>query len=440
MAGAVAMFIPVAAAPFVGAAFWAEVRVWRTRRRLAVAEKLEQEALERAGFNSWLGFKLRWVETLIDVNARETLQIAELEDQLASTAWFEVAGDIAPEVALAKQEEIGRYAQHLHTLRSSTDASDAVRRELLEEVEPRYESARRALLEVCAPFGVDPEHALSEVAALVFDARSARLQLELEVAEKDEERAVADVVRLLGEAGETPAADLSDIDERLGAVGQRYQELLAAVEAFVAAQESARPEDEIRAELARMDEVLARFEQAGITSTVTEGELDTRDPREIQRDLEQVTTDLAQAERQAPDVERIADRLDGLRRRVRMLETGTGEALAVPEPKELEMYLLGRVASARRVGPGGEPVPLIVDDVLRTLPKVQKHRLLDLLARLGDAAQIVYLSLDDETLEWARLRADAGAAGYVSTTPIASPRSIPQSAAPVLAETAGSIA
>ena len=189
-----------------------------------------------------------------------------------------------------------------------------------------------------------------------------------------------------------------------------------------------------------MDEVLARFEQAGITSTVTDGELDTRDPREIQRDLEQVTTDLAQAERQAPDVERIADRLDGLRRRVRMLETGTGEALAVPEPKELEMYLLGRVASARRVGPGGEPVPLIVDDVLRTLPKVQKHRLLDLLARLGDAAQIVYLSLDDETIEWARLRAEGGTAGYVSTTPTASLRSIPQSAAPVLAETAGSIA
>ena len=412
----------------------------RTRRRLAVAEKLELEALERAGFNSWMGFKLRWVETLIDVNARETLQIAELEDQLASTAWLEVAGDIAPEVALAKQEEIGRYAEHLHTLRSSTDASDAVRRELLEEVEPRYEAARRQLLAVCEPFGVDPEHALSEVAALVFDARSARLQLELEVAEKDEERAVAQVVRLLGEAGEAPASDLSDIDERLGAVGQRYQELLAAVEAFLAAQEDARPEDEIRAELAHMDEVLARFERAGITSTVTDGELDTRDPREIQRDLEQVAIDLDHAERQAPDVERIDDRLEGLRRRVRMLETGTGEALAVPEPKELEMYLLGRVASARRVGPGGEPVPLIVDDVLRTLPRVQKHRLLDLLARLGDAAQIVYLSLDDETLEWARARAEAGTAGLVTTGTALAIRPASAPATPSLIETAGSIA
>jgi hypothetical protein len=438
MAGAVAMFAPVAAAPFVGAAFWAEVRVWRTRRRLAIAEKVEQDVLEKAGFTSWLGFKLRWVETLIDVNARETLQIAELEDQLASTAWFEVAGDIAPEVALTKQEEIGRYAEHLNSLRSSTDASDAVRRELLEEVEPRYESARRTLLEVCAPFGVDPEHALSEVAALVFDARSARLQLELEVAEKDEERAVSEVVRLLGAAGEPPAGDLSDIDERLGAVGQRYQQLLAAVEAVAAAQEDARPEAEIRAELSRMDEVIARFERAGITSTVTEGELDGRDPREIQRDLHDVAVDLDAAERQVPDVDRIADRLDGLRRRVKMLETGTGEALAVPEPKELEMYLLGRVASARRVGPGGEPVPLIIDDVLRTLPKLQKHRLLDLLARLGDAAQIVYLSLDDETIEWARTRSGSGAAAYVSTaraTPTITPAS-----APAPAEPAGSIA
>jgi uncharacterized protein YhaN len=105
------------------------------------------------------------------------------------------------------------------------------------------------------------------------------------------------------------------------------------------------------------------------------------------------------------------------------------------------MYLLGRVASARRVGPGGEPVPLIVDDVLRTLPKLQKHRLLDLLARLGDAAQIVYLSLDDETLEWARTRVESGAAGLVSTAPVLTARSVPQSAAtPVLAEATGSIA
>jgi hypothetical protein len=96
-----------------------------------------------------------------------------------------------------------------------------------------------------------------------------------------------------------------------------------------------------------------------------------------------------------------------------MLETGTGEALPVPEPKELEMYLLGRVASARRVGAAGEPVPLIVDDVLRTLPRVQKHRLLDLLARLGESAQIVYLTFDEETIEWSRQRSEAGTAGLV---------------------------
>jgi hypothetical protein len=445
MAAAVALVEPVAAAPFVGAAFWAEVRVWLTRRRLAQAEKMEREVLERAGFTSWLGFKLRWVETLIDVNARETLQIAELEDQLASTAWLEVAGDIPPELALSKQEEIGRYADHLNTLRMSTDASDAVRRELLEEVEPRFESARRALLEVCEPFGVDPEHALSEVAALVFDARSARLQLELEVAEKDEERAVAEVVHLLGEAGEAPAADLSDIDERLAAVGLRYQQLLAVVEAVEAAASNARSEDEVRADLAHIDEVIGRFERAGITSTVSTTE-DDREAPEIQAELEQVTAELESAERQVPDVVRISDRLEGLRRRIRMLETGTGEALAVPEPKELEMYLLGRVASARRVGSVGEPVPLIVDDVLRTLPRLQKHRLLDLLARLGESAQIVYLSFDEETLDWARHRSEAGTAGMVvmpfgAAVDTGPPVRVPASAPiPVVEERAGSVA
>ena len=104
------------------------------------------------------------------------------------------------------------------------------------------------------------------------------------------------------------------------------------------------------------------------------------------------------------------------------------------------MYLLGRVASARRVGPGGESVPLIIDDVLRTLPRVQKHRLLDLLARLGDAAQIIYLSLDDETLEWARQRAETGSAGLVTSGPAPAVRPASAPDTPTLVQVAGSIA
>jgi hypothetical protein len=417
VSGAIALVAPLAAVPLVGAALWAELRVLRARRRLVSAERVETTALEQAGFTSWLGFKLRWVETLIDVNARETLQVAELEDQLASTAWDELAGNITPEQALAKREEIGRYSEHLNKLRTSTDASDALRRELLEEVEPAFERAERALLEVCAPFGVDPEHALSEVAALVFEARSARLQLELEVAEREEEFAVADVVRLLTEAGEAPSDDLVDVDARLAAVELRYQQIMAAVDARDTTIGSGRAISEVEVDLARIEQILQRFELAGIDQAFVEGPSDSRDPRDIKAEFEHLSAELVLAEREAPDLTASNDRLDGLRRRVHMMEVGTGEAYPIPEPKELEMYLLGRIASARRVGPIGEPVPVLVDDILRSMPLHQKCRMLDLLARLGDAAQVIYLTADEETLTWARDRMAHGTTGLLDLGP-----------------------
>lgn len=417
---AIALVEPIAAVPLVGAALWAELRVLRARRRLAIAERAETVALEHAGFTSWLGFKLRWVETLIDVNARETLQVAELEDQLASTAWYELAGNITPEQALDKHEEIGRYAEHLNMLRNSTDASDALRRELLEEVEPAFERAERALLEVCAPFGVDPEHALSEVAALVFEARSARLQLELEVAEREEEYAVADVVRLLAEAGEAPSDDLNDVDAKLATVDLRYKQIMAAVDARENTIGSGRAISEVEVDLGRIDQILERFEHAGIDQAFVEAPSDSRDPRDIKAEFEHLSAELVLVEREAPDLTSSSDRLENLRRRVRMMEVGTGEAYPIPEPKELEMYLLGRIASARRVGPIGEPVPVIVDDILRSMPQHQKYRMLDLLARLGDAAQVIYLTADEETITWARDRVAHGSTGLLDLGPLTS--------------------
>jgi len=82
--------------------------------------------------------------------------------------------------------------------------------------------------------------------------------------------------------------------------------------------------------------------------------------------------------------------------------------------EEAEMVLLGRFAQTRRVGPEAEPVPVLVDDALAAFSRHEKWRLLDLVARLGEASQVVYLTDDEETLEWARSRAVNGSVGLLT--------------------------
>jgi uncharacterized protein YhaN len=86
--------------------------------------------------------------------------------------------------------------------------------------------------------------------------------------------------------------------------------------------------------------------------------------------------------------------------------------------EEAEMVLLGRFAQTRRVGPEAEPVPVLVDDALAAFPRHEKWRLLDLLARLGEASQVVYLTDDEETVDWARSRAAKAAAGLIAPDPV----------------------
>jgi uncharacterized protein YhaN len=99
------------------------------------------------------------------------------------------------------------------------------------------------------------------------------------------------------------------------------------------------------------------------------------------------------------------------------VSAGTGPLLVTAE--EAEMVLLGRFAQTRRVGPDAEPIPVLVDDALAAFPRHDKWRLLDLVARLGEASQVVYLTDDEETLEWARSRSVKGSIGLLAPEPAA---------------------
>jgi hypothetical protein len=417
-AAGTALFLPIGAVPLAAAGLWAELRMLRSRAAMTRAEKYEQEVLGRAGFSSWLGFKLRWVETLIDVNARETLQVAELEHSLAMSAWHELAASIAPDAAVAVRDEVERYAAHLDTLRGSGDASDAARRYLLEEVEPAFGRALGALLEIASPFGVDPEHAVSEVAALVFEARSARLQLELEVTEAEERQARDALLTALAGLGIEPAPDLSDLGRHLSEIGEWTRRQDAAAQHGRNGQ-PARDLAEIEHDLATVEAEVARLHRPGFELLDLEGDL--LEPEELELAREALQYEIEDVAEDLPEMDRLTDRLEGLRRRVAVLEQHAGESVSLPEPKEIELYLLGRVATARRVGPDAEPFPLLVDDVLRPLGDVAKRRLLDLLARLGESTQIIYLTQDPEVLRWAQERGESGGVGVASLAANAGP-------------------
>jgi uncharacterized protein YhaN len=99
---------------------------------------------------------------------------------------------------------------------------------------------------------------------------------------------------------------------------------------------------------------------------------------------------------------------------VAILETSSGTGPLLVAAEEAEMVLLGRFAQTRRIGPEAEPVPVLVDDALAAFPRHEKWRLLDLLARLGEASQVVYLTDDEETVEWARSRSVNGGVGLLA--------------------------
>jgi len=383
------------------------------RRRLAKACEQEHAILTKAGFVSWLSFQMRRIDVLLEPDALEALRVAELEAQLAAAAWSELAGDVDPAAALAARQEVERYAGHLAAAGSDLDATEALRQELAEVVEPAYAESRAALMEACAPFDVEPEHAISEVDAIVSEARHARLQAVLEAAEAAYQQAESELESAMVAAG-FPGPD--SLAVRVVAVTAKAADAAAAVEA----PRTTRDPQAVEAELGAVRAELARYSRPDWDEAPLLSDAPLPDTARLAEDRARVAAEADAVERSLPDVKRLADRRDALARRVDILEASSGAGSRLLSFEESEMVLLGRFAQARRVGPEAEPVPIVVDDALAGFPRHDKWRLLDLLARLGEASQVVYLTDDPDTAEWAAARARQGNAALIRPDAVAS--------------------
>jgi hypothetical protein len=105
------------------------------------------------------------------------------------------------------------------------------------------------------------------------------------------------------------------------------------------------------------------------------------------------------------DVTRLRDRHAALERRVSALVARHQVDGAPADPSEvadIQQHLLAHLTKASQAGPHGDPVPALLDEVLVRVPAERTWDLLDLLYRLSERHQIVYLSDDPFVAAWAR--------------------------------------
>lgn len=376
------------------------------RSRVAKAAAAERMALDRAGAPSYLGFHLRRVDATVDPNVRGTVEAASADHRDAAVAWIELVGsDVDVLRAKDLDAEVQAYHDALRNLGGAADEIEQLRKDLAEQAEPAVTATRVAMEVACAPFGLaapdlqDASTVTGRVAHEITRGRSARRQVELEEVEEQEREAARRLDEQLLQLG----FDSGQLDARVGALEWAVDR--AAEREGVRA--NGRPRAEIDAELDLLQESARRLRRPEWT-TVTAAEAGTPDIDELEERREKLLVQLAEA-RPEVDVVRLADRHAALERRVTALEARHGSHDANGDPgavADIQHHLLARLTKAAQAGSHGDAVPALLDEVFLRVPAERKWDLLDLLYRLSERHQLVYLSDDPFVAAWARQAAD----------------------------------
>lgn len=393
--------VGVAAAAGVWAFVLPRMHETRARRR-------EFQALAEADVPSWLSLHMRRIAPTIDPTSRRPLEDALRTVRNAHARWGELAGDLDLDTAFQLEAEVRSYSRHMHQQSGMAAEVEELQRRLIEVAEPAVADIREELVAACRPFGIDdPSAAVATVRTQVALAATARLQQELEDAERAEGVAREPVEDRLAELG----FDNGAIEARLGGFEWALEAALARAEART----SARPVEEVHADLARL-EALARSEARPEWGSDLEP-FDAEEPDQefLRARREELSEAWRVSRRQVPDVELLADRHSALARRVTVLEEqvyGSARPTEARDQADIESRLLARVALLRRptgASPAEETAPLVLDDPFEKVHGERKWAVLDLVERLGSQAQIIYLTNDPDVVTWSRRRVAADA-------------------------------
>lgn len=369
------------------------------------AWKAEKAALQPLGVATYLTFHMRRIDATLDPSGRERLELAEAELSLAERGWASVGGGIDHAVAAGLAAPVAALAARIAAQQGAGRELAELRRVLDEERRPAAARAQQALLDALAPYGVtagdltgvSPGVVEAVVAARTSLGEAARRRLAVLEAEADEDAAAA----LLDEVLVRLGYDEGVLPARFEAAGWTIERAAERE----AARAAARSPEAIEADLARLGAEarrLRRPEFAGVTAADA-GDPDVESLRS-QRDA--LSASLAEHERAGADLERLSARrtelAEALAEKEAALAAERGEHIEVAR---IRTALLAHLARAHNVGPDGESLPVLLDDPLALVPAECKWELMDMLRRLGEKTQVLYLTDDAFIGAWARRRA-----------------------------------
>jgi hypothetical protein len=372
------------------------------KRRVRIAEQAAAEALAKVDATSYLEFQLRRLDAVLDPGAKKRLEDAVADHRAASIRWHEIAGGISPERAEELEDEVTKYAQALDRLGGAANEIEALRRQV-SDATTRAEGARRRLIEACRPYGADdPGAAMEQVRQRIATGRVGRMQWDLEEAERALSALEVQADHLCDAIAVPPSIDTG---ARLAAA----EDEVVAAERRDRARAQTRPAHEIDADLARLEQDERSLRPAD-AAEVTPADLVEPDVPDLLRQREGLVALVGQARAKVPDMTSLNDRHAAVARRVGALEEGSGlSETVVVDPADLQERLLARLGRARHAAPDGGPLPAILDEPFLNVPAGHKWDLLDMVERLSEGSQIIYLTDDPYVAAWAKRRSDSGA-------------------------------
>jgi hypothetical protein len=390
------------------------------RLRLARASRAEQAALSEAEADSYLGFHIRRVEASIDPRRRDVVAAAVAEHEQAQAAWHALAGpEVDVDAAAALADEIETYHAAVQELGDTAEEMDQLRQQLHDQARPAWSAARAALAGACAPYLVADEQ-LDDPQLVVVVRHQCRRGAR---ARRREERSRAEAEqRQRSSELEAALLDLGLDGERLGLRAGDPSATAAALDALLEAaaeRDRSRRRARPRAEIAREVEEL-RAQAAALDRPEWQGlpplEGDAPDVAALEARRAAVEAQLA-ADANDPaaggpseaELERLTDRRAATARRVAALEANRDDGRSEPiDVSEVHSRLLARLTRAAQAGPDGDPVPLLLDDALLHVPADRRWDVLDLLLRLAEQHQVIYLTGDPFVAAWGHQHAGAG--------------------------------
>ncbi len=408
------VLIPVGA---VGAAGSAMVGLLRPTARRVRASKVEEAALRGVEAPSYLAFHLRRVDASIDPALRSRCDAAIAEHRSATETWEEiVGGSVEVSLALALRAEIQSYNQSLQSLGDTAEEIEQLRRKLQTQTGPALKAAQAALVSNLTPYLMD-ESSLDDLEALPSTVlqqcelgAAARSQGDLEDAQDELEEASGRLEETLLRLG----FDAGPLDARVGAL----EWAISRAAERETARQHARPSEEIQTDLDELQAQATRLRRPEWSAVTGEDAVaPSIDVLEANREAL-----VARLDQVAPEVDlvRLSDRRAAVERRVASLEAkhlgqdASGQPGAVPE---VQKRILDHLRSAATAGPDGDPVPVVLDEVLLQVPADRKWDVLDVLRRAARDQQLIYLTEDAFVAAWARQRALDGTITLLELAP-----------------------